>query len=165
MIPRCFDDQFNISGYMCREGTRPITTVCPEKTGSNYMCCFMHSEYSFPYLFIGNLHSGTLSNIQVSNGYSCQKVQFKSALRMGGEPVEWRTRRATGFNQKLQSKLLQRAPIWPEFKKLLQGKTSWFFVCFIWRINMLRNNILIIYLWKKKISYLSPESTRYGACT
>ena len=54
------------------------------KMGSNYMRWFIHSEYSFPYLFIGNLHSGMLSNIQVSNGYSCQKVQFKSALRMPG---------------------------------------------------------------------------------
>ena len=110
----------------------------------------MHININFPILFIGNLHLGLLSNIYIGNGYSCQKVELKNAVHiskfhiacpacMGGEPVQWLTRRFTCFNQNLQSNLYRPLHSCPEFQKLSQAKIS-YFVCFIWKINMLRNN-------------------------
>lgn len=134
----------------------------------------MHININFPILFIGNLHLGLLSNIYIGNGYSCQKLELKNAVHiskfhiacpacMGGEPVQWLTRRFTCFNQNLQSNLyrpLHIAPICPEFQKLSQDKIL-YFVCFIWKINMLRNNILINFLWKNIISISRINKVQY----
>lgn len=134
----------------------------------------MHININFPILFIGNLHLGLLSNIYIGNGYSCQKLELKNAVHiskfhiacpacMGGEPVQWLTRRFTCFNQNLQSNLyrpLHIAPICPEFQKLSQDKIL-YFVCFIWKINMLGNNILINFLWKNIISISRINKVQY----